>query len=240
MVPPAQEKSETQQPPSQPEGSRIQEGACLPVDQIKLYVTAKDGSKSEVSMSPAWLIGWRREQQHQEAHHPRPSPASSAHLRPRPLPRQARRRHRHPGGLHARCVTERTTATSVDCLTGCLPCVATVCSSRHVPGYVEKGAAIKGKGVDEVYCIAGNDAFVMEAWAKSFGSDAPIRFLADQDHSFAGATGLGCELFGAQRLKRFSMLVEDGVVKSVNVEKETNNLGVSSADHMLEKVLGGQ
>lgn len=58
-----------------------------------------------------------------------------------------------------------------------------------------------------------------------------------QDHSFANATGLGCELSGAQRLKRFSMLVENGVVKSVNVEKENNNMGVSSADRMLE-VLG--
>jgi peroxiredoxin len=58
-----------------------------------------------------------------------------------------------------------------------------------------------------------------------------------QDHSFANATGLGCELFGAQRLKRFSMFVEDGMVKSVNVEKENNNLSVSSADRMLE-VLG--
>lgn len=58
-----------------------------------------------------------------------------------------------------------------------------------------------------------------------------------QDHSFTNATGLGCELFGAQRLKRFSMLAEDGVVKNVNVENENNDLGVSSADHMLE-VLG--
>lgn len=55
-----------------------------------------------------------------------------------------------------------------------------VCSSRHVPGYVEKGETIKGKGVDEVYCIAGNDAFVMDAWGKSFGPDSGVKFLADQ------------------------------------------------------------
>lgn len=61
--------------------------------------------------------------------------------------------------------------------------------------------------------------------------------LIKQDHSFANATGLGIDLFGAQRLMRISMLVQEGVVKSVNVEKEHNNLGVSSADHMLE-VLG--
>lgn len=61
--------------------------------------------------------------------------------------------------------------------------------------------------------------------------------LIKQGHSFANATGLDIVLFGAQRLMRFSMLVQDGVVKSVNVEKEHNNLGVSSADHMLE-VLG--
>ena len=56
----------------------------------------------------------------------------------------------------------------------------TVCSTRHVPGYVEKRETIKAKGVDEVYCIVGNDAFVLQAWGKSFGPDAGVKFLADQ------------------------------------------------------------
>lgn len=110
----------------------------------------------------------------------------------------------------------------------------------------------------------------MSAWAKSFGPDAGVVFLADQvshgtnswitsrastqpctyhtnsshrhanekqDCTFVDAVGLGCELFGSRRLMRFSMLVDDGVVRSVNVEKEANDLSVSSADHMLEKVL---
>lgn len=55
-----------------------------------------------------------------------------------------------------------------------------VCSTRHVPGYVEKGETIKAKGVDEVYCIAGNDAFILQARGKSFGPDAGVKFLADQ------------------------------------------------------------
>lgn len=60
-----------------------------------------------------------------------------------------------------------------------------------------------------------------------------MRFLSDQERAFVKATGLGCDLLGTTLLKRFSMLCEDGVVKKLNVESEANNLGVSSADHML-------
>lgn len=86
-------------------------------------------------------------------------------------------------------------------------------------------------------CIATNDPYVLEAWSKSFGAGSEVRFLSDMDLTFAKATGLVCDyLFGTTRLKRFSMLCDDGVVKKVNVESENNNLGVSSADHMSELV----
>lgn len=111
------------------------------------------------------------------------------------------------------------------------------CSSRHVPGYIEKQEELMSKGkLDGIVCIAMNDPFVMEAWGKSFGSDTRVRFLSDQERTFVKATGLGCDLMGITRLKRFSMLCEDGVVKKLNVESENNNLGVSSADHMLSLV----
>lgn len=112
-----------------------------------------------------------------------------------------------------------------------------VLSSRHVPGYIDKQQKLKSKGkLDEIVCISTNDPFVQEAWGKSFGAGSEVRFLSDMEKTFAKATGLGCELFGTTRLKRFSMLCDDGVVKKVNVESENNNLGVSSADHMLELV----
>lgn len=111
------------------------------------------------------------------------------------------------------------------------------CYSRHVPGYIEKQQELKSKGkLDDIVCVATNDPFVMEAWGKSFGGGSEVRFLSDTEKTFAKATGLGCDLFGTTRLKRFSLLCDDGVVKKVNIESENNNLGVSSADHMLELV----
>lgn len=112
-----------------------------------------------------------------------------------------------------------------------------VCSSRHVPGYIEKQQELKSKGkLDDIVCIATNDPFVMQAWGRSFGAGSEVRFLSDMEKTFAKGTGLGCDLLGTTRLKRFSMLCDDGVVKKVNIESENNNLGVSSADHMLELV----
>jgi len=112
-----------------------------------------------------------------------------------------------------------------------------VCSSRHVPGYIEKQQELKSKGkLDDIVCISTNDPYVQEAWGKSFGAGSGVRFLSDMDKTFAKAVGLGVDLFGTTRLKRFSMLCDNGVVEKVNVESENNNLGVSSADHMLELV----
>ncbi|AKM07157.1 peroxiredoxin [Pelagerythrobacter marensis] len=108
------------------------------------------------------------------------------------------------------------------------------CSARHLPGYVEKAADLKAKGVDEIACTAVNDAFVMGAWNKDAGSDE-ITMLADGNGEFAQATGLTMDGSGfglGQRGQRYSMIVEDGVVKELNVE-QPGDFSVSSAEHML-------
>lgn len=95
------------------------------------------------------------------------------------------------------------------------------CSAKHVPGYVEHHDALKAAGVDEIWCVSVNDAFVMGAWARDQGSVGKVRMLADGDAAFAKATGLTLDLTGkglGLRSNRYSMLVQNGVVKSLNLE----------------------
>lgn len=111
------------------------------------------------------------------------------------------------------------------------------CSARHLPGFVEKAADLKAKGVDEIIGTAVNDAFVMGAWNKAAGSD-DITMLADGNGSFAEAVGLTMDGSGfglGKRGQRFSMVVEDGVVMQLNVEAP-GDFSVSSAEHMLEQL----
>ena len=108
------------------------------------------------------------------------------------------------------------------------------CSARHLPGYVEKAAELKAKGVDEIAATAVNDAFVMGAWNKAAGSD-DITMLADGNAQFAEAVGLTMDGSGfgmGKRGQRFSMIVEDGIVKELNVEAP-GDFSISSAEHML-------
>lgn len=108
------------------------------------------------------------------------------------------------------------------------------CSAKHLPGFVEKAADLKSKGIDEIACTAVNDAFVMGAWNKSSGSD-DITMLADGNGEFAKAVGLTMDGSGfglGQRGQRFSMVVNDGVVEQLNVEAP-GEFKVSSAEHML-------
>ena len=98
------------------------------------------------------------------------------------------------------------------------------CSVKHVPGYVENHDALKAAGVDEIWCVSVNDAFVMGAWAKSSDCDGKIEFLADGSAKFAQAIGLGLDLTErgmGMRSRRYSMLIENGVVKTLNVEEGT-------------------
>ena len=112
------------------------------------------------------------------------------------------------------------------------------CSQRHLPSYVNNAAALKAKGIDTVACIAVNDAFVMNAWGKEHGTDGKVMMLGDGSADFAKAIGLELDRISAGmgiRSQRYSMLVEDGIVKQLNVEP-SGEYGVSSAEAMLEKL----
>ncbi|UGQ47205.1 peroxiredoxin [Massilia endophytica] len=109
------------------------------------------------------------------------------------------------------------------------------CSAQHVPGYVKNAEALKAKGVDEIWCISVNDAFVMGAWGRDQKSTGIVRMMADGNAAFTKALGLDADFskFGmGTRSQRYSMLVEDGVVKQLNVE-EGGKFEVSNAETML-------
>jgi len=111
------------------------------------------------------------------------------------------------------------------------------CSQRHLPGYVDKAADLKAKGIDTIACIAVNDQAVMGAWGKAQNVGDKIMMLADGSADFARAVGLDIDLSRAGlgvRSKRYSMLVEDGMVKALNVEQVPSQVEVSSADAMLK------
>ncbi len=95
------------------------------------------------------------------------------------------------------------------------------CSAQHVPGYVAKADELKAAGVDEIWCVSVNDAFVMGAWGRDQKTAGKVRMMADGSAAFTQAVGLVFDLtakgFGV-RSQRYSMLVKDGVVKSLNVE----------------------
>jgi peroxiredoxin len=112
------------------------------------------------------------------------------------------------------------------------------CSAKHVPSYVQNLDQLKGKGVDEVWCISVNDAFVMGAWARDQKATGKVRMLADGSAEFAKATGLTLDLTArgmGMRCQRFSMLVDNGVVKSLNVEAP-GKFEVSDAETMLKQL----
>ena len=95
------------------------------------------------------------------------------------------------------------------------------CSAQHVPGYVEKFDAFKAAGVDEIWCISVNDAFVMGAWARDQKTAGKVRMLGDGSAAFAQATGLTLDLTSrgmGVRSNRYSMLVKDGKVAALNIE----------------------
>jgi glutaredoxin/glutathione-dependent peroxiredoxin len=111
------------------------------------------------------------------------------------------------------------------------------CSAKHVPGYVEKASALKAAGVDEIWCVSVNDAFVMGAWGRDQHTAGKVRMMADGSADFAKATGLTLDLTArgmGLRSNRYSMLVVDGVVKTLNVEAP-GKFEVSDADTMLRQ-----
>ena len=111
------------------------------------------------------------------------------------------------------------------------------CSAKHLPGFVDKAADLKAKGIDEIAGTAVNDAFVLGAWNKASGSD-DITMLADGNADFVKALGLDADFspFGmGHRGQRFSMVINDGKVEQLNVEAP-GDFKVSSAEHMLEQL----
>lgn len=112
------------------------------------------------------------------------------------------------------------------------------CSAQHVPGYVQHAEAFKAAGVDELWCIAVNDAFVMGAWGREQKTAGKVRMMADGSADFAKATGLVLDLSArgmGLRINRCSMLVVDGVVKTLNIEAP-GKFEVSDAGTMLAQV----
>ena len=112
------------------------------------------------------------------------------------------------------------------------------CSAKHVPGYVDKAEALKAAGVDEIWCVSVNDAFVMGAWGRDQHTAGKVRMMADGSADFAKATGLTLDLTlhgMGMRSSRYSMLLVDGVVKTLNVEAP-GKFDVSDAVTMLEQV----
>ena len=112
------------------------------------------------------------------------------------------------------------------------------CSAKHLPGFVEKAEALKARGVDEIACVAVNDAFVMQAWGQQAGADGKVTMLADGNGDFARALGLTMDAskFGmGERGQRWSAIVEDGVVRELNVE-EPGAFKVSAAEYMLDQL----
>ena len=113
------------------------------------------------------------------------------------------------------------------------------CHKNHLPGFVANEAAIKAKGVDLIAMTSVNDPFVLSAWAKASDSEGKISFLADGNADFAKATGLDFDASAnglGLRSKRYSMLVEDGIVKSLNIEDSPGKADISGAENLLPQL----
>jgi len=115
------------------------------------------------------------------------------------------------------------------------------CSAKHLPGFVTQAERIKAKGINEIWCLSVNDPFVMGAWGREQGAKGKVRMMADGAGQYTRALGLELDLVArglGVRCQRFSMLVDDGVVKALNLE-EPGKFEVSSAEKLLEQVEKG-
>jgi peroxiredoxin len=112
------------------------------------------------------------------------------------------------------------------------------CSAKHVPGYVEHYDALKAKGIDEIWCVSVNDAFVMGAWARDQATEGKVRMMADGSAEFTRALGLELDLTArgmGVRMQRCSLVVDNGVVTQLNIEAP-GAFEVSSAQAMLKQL----
>ncbi len=145
---------------------------------------------------------------------------------------------RTPDGLKDVTVAELTAGKKV--VLFAVPGAFTpTCHAKHVPSFLAQLDALKAKGVDTVACVAVNDAFVLDAWAKQCGAEGKILFLADGNATFTKAIGMDFDGSGfglGVRSKRYAMLVEDGVVKILNVEEAPGVMERSSAEALLAQM----
>ncbi|MBK1686259.1 peroxiredoxin [Rubrivivax gelatinosus] len=134
--------------------------------------------------------------------------------------------------------TDRATSGRTIVVFGLPGAFTPTCSERHVPGYVAHAADFRAAGVDEVWCVSVNDAFVMGAWGRQLGTQGAVRMMGDGNGDFARATGLTLDL-GSRgmglRSARYAMLVVDGVVRTLDVEA-AGKFEVSSAEAMLRRL----
>jgi peroxiredoxin len=113
------------------------------------------------------------------------------------------------------------------------------CTKTHLPSFVDNAAAIKAKGIDAIAVTGVNDVFVMDAWKKSSGADGKVDFLADGNAEFAKAIDMAFDGSGnglGTRSKRYSMLVEDGVVKKLNIEEAPGKCEISGGKTLLDQI----
>ena len=113
------------------------------------------------------------------------------------------------------------------------------CSKQHLPGFVRNAEALRKKGVDAIACVSVNDVFVMDAWGKDLKVGDKVAMLADGSADFAKATGLQLDLTGrgmGMRSQRYSMVVDNGVVKKLDIESNPGACDVSSAEHILQGI----
>lgn len=114
------------------------------------------------------------------------------------------------------------------------------CHRNHLPGYIEQAEKFRGKGIDTVAVTTTNDHFVMSAWSKAAGGDGKVVFLADGNGEFAKAIGLAFDGsgrgMGGVRSQRYSMYVENGTVKVLNIEENAGKAEVTSADNLIKAI----
>ncbi|MBN3282788.1 PRDX5 protein, partial [Polyodon spathula] len=116
------------------------------------------------------------------------------------------------------------------------------CTKTHLPGFVSQAVEMKAKGIEEIACVSVNDVFVMSAWGKEHGAEGKVRMLADPTGAFTQAVDLLLdndhllEVLGNKRSQRYAMLVQDGVVKKLNVEPDGHGLTCSLSSSMLKLV----
>ena len=111
------------------------------------------------------------------------------------------------------------------------------CSNNHLPGFLQNADKIKQKGIDTIAVTGVNDVFVMNAWKKATDTDGKIEFLADGSAAFANAIGLSVDLGPrglGTRSQRYAMVVDDGVVKTLNIEDQPGKAEISGAENLLK------